>query len=67
MKTKILVIALVALAVATPAAGASGRHLTKSAIDNWSSRARGISSDTSPMPQDRRVHTPIKIVRPSRK
>jgi hypothetical protein len=62
MKTRYALI-LAALAMATPAC-ASGKHATKSAIDNWSSSARGISIDTNPLPQDRRrVHTPVTIVR----
>jgi outer membrane biogenesis lipoprotein LolB len=75
MKTiRYIVIAIAALA-ATPASASIALNSSrsnvarqapagKSAIDNWQARgARGISSDTSPLPQDRRVHTPIKIVR----
>jgi hypothetical protein len=79
MKSKYLVITLSTLAMATPAFASialnSSRsnvarvqtpapHQGKSAIDNWSSRARGTSSDSNPIPQDRRVHSPITIVRP---
>jgi hypothetical protein len=69
MEIKYLAVALAALAMATPAC-ARGTHSSKSAQDNWSSSARRGSSvhtneDEEYLRRSRRVHSPVKIVRPN--